>query len=171
MPVAATLATDAIYEAFLGEIDSFKTFYHGHTYTGNALGCAAALANLDLFDEEQTLQKLPAKIECMGRHLRRIGEHEHVGDVRQRGLIAGIELVADKASKKPYPYGWQVGAKVCMHAREHGVILRPLADVIVLFPPLSISLENLERLMQVVARCIEEVLADLPAAGADGYEG
>lgn len=171
LPLAATLATDEIYGAFLGGIDEFKTFYHGHTYTGNALGCAAALANIELFGQEQTLAKLPEKVECMRRHLERIAGHDNVGDVRQRGLMAGIELVADKADQGEFPYGWQMGAKVCGHARQYGVILRPLADVVVLFPPLSISLASLEQLMQVVARCIDEVLAELPAGEVDGYEG
>jgi adenosylmethionine-8-amino-7-oxononanoate aminotransferase len=171
LPLAATLATDEIYEAFLGEIDELKTFYHGHTYTGNALGCAAALANIELFEQEQTLAKLPDKVDCMRRHLASITAHGNVGDVRQRGLVAGIELVADKDSKREFPYGLQVGAKVCMRARKYGVLVRPLADVVVLFPPLSISMHNLERLMQVVARCIEEVLSDPTLGAADGYEG
>ena len=171
LPLAATLTTDRTYDAFLGDMDEQKTFYHGHTYTGNALGCAAALANIELFQREQTLARLPDKIDCMQRHLARIAQHENVGDVRQCGLIAGIELVADRASRKAFAYGQQVGAKVCMHARRYGVIIRPLADVIVLFPPLSISMEHLDKLMSVTARCIDEVLADLPAGVADGYEG
>lgn len=171
LPLAATLTTDDIYNAFLGDMDEQKTFYHGHTYTGNALGCAAALANIELFEREQTLTQLPAKADCMRRQLATIGEHENVGDVRQCGLVAGVELVAERASSKPFAYSQQVGAKVCMHARQYGVIIRPLADVIVLFPPLSISMQHLEKLISVTARCINEVLADLPAGRADGYEG
>ncbi|MFQ6047930.1 MAG: adenosylmethionine--8-amino-7-oxononanoate transaminase [Phycisphaerae bacterium] len=171
LPLAATLTTEQIYQAFLGEVEQDRTFYHGHTYTGNALGCAAALANLELFEQEQTLRRLPAKIDRMGEHLKRIAELEHVGDVRQCGLIAGIELVADRASKAGFARRWQVGARVCMHARRYGVILRPLADVIVLFPPLAISLESLDRLMEVTARCIREVVPQLQAVNTSSHRG
>jgi len=171
LPLAATLTTDRIYEAFLGPIDAGRAFYHGHTYTGNALGCRAALASLQVFEQERTLEQLPWKIGAIRESLEAMAEHPHVGEVRQCGMIAGIELVQDRAARRSFPYSWQIGAQVCRRARRYGVILRPLADVIVLFPPLSIRPENLERLLAVTRRSIEEVLADPRPDPGDGYEG
>jgi len=170
LPLAATLATEAIYDAFLGPVDSGKTFYHGHTYTGNPLGCAAALASLDLFGSDRTLERLPAKIECLASHLTRLARNPHVGDVRQWGMIAGIEIVRDKSTREAYPYALQVGAQVCARARQHGVILRPLADTIVIMPPLIISLDNLDRLLNTIERCINEVVPHVQTSVSDGLE-
>jgi len=170
LPLAATLATERIYEAFLGEVDAGRTFYHGHTFTGNALGCAAALASLDVFEQERTLEKLPAKIERMRQHLARIARMPHVGEVRQAGMLAGIELVRDTSTKEAFPYGRQIGAQVCARAAAHGVILRPLADVIVLVPPLSIADESLDRLLTVTQQCIDEVLVQQREGAVDGLE-
>ncbi len=171
LPLAATLATDRVYEAFLGPIDEGRTFYHGHTYTGNALGCRAAVASLRVFEEERTLEHLVGKIEILRAGLEPLKAHPHVGEVRQCGMIVGIELVADRATRERFPYRWQIGAQVCRQARQYGVILRPLADVIVLFPPLSIAPENLEHLVSVTRRCIEEVLRTPHSHAGDGYEG
>jgi adenosylmethionine-8-amino-7-oxononanoate aminotransferase len=170
LPLAATLASERIYEAFIGPIDSGRTFYHGHTFTGNPLGCAAALASLDVFDSDRTLEHLPAKIERMTGHLRRLTDNPHVGDVRQCGLMAGIELVKDKAIREAYPYALQVGAQVCAHARQHGVILRPLADTIVIMPPLIISPDNLDHLMNTAERCINEIVPHTQMGAGDGLE-
>ena len=158
LPLAATLVTREIHDAFLGEVAEGKTFYHGHTYTGNQLGCRAALASLDLFESERTLEHLPAKVELMAESLARIAGNRWVGDVRQCGVMAGIELVADKADRRAFPYERQIGARVCRQAIQHGVVLRPLADVLVIMPPLCITLDNLGRLMAVVEQCIGEVL-------------
>jgi adenosylmethionine-8-amino-7-oxononanoate aminotransferase len=154
LPVAATLVTDEIYNAFLGDYASLRTFFHGHTYGGNPLGAAVALANLDVFEEERTLEQLPPKIERLASHLRRIAERPHVGHVRQRGLIAGIELVQDKATKRAYPWTERRGWQVCQYARQEGVFLRPLGDVIVIFPPLAISPEEIDLICQAVERGI-----------------
>lgn len=170
LPLAATLTTEPIYQAFLGPIDSGRTFYHGHTFTGNPLACAAALASLDVFEIDRTLEQLPAKIARLGRHLEQLRHSPHVGDVRQAGLIAGLELVKDKTTREAFPYAWQVGAQVCARARRYGVILRPLADVIVVFPPLVTTLDQIDELMQVVARCIEEVVPHARPAASDGLE-
>ena len=105
LPLAATLATDEVYEAFLGEYEEFKTFFHGHTYTGNPLGAAVGLASLDIFAQDRVLEGLPAKIELLAGRLAAMAEHPHVGDIRQRGLMVGIELVADKASREAFPVG------------------------------------------------------------------
>lgn len=146
LPMAATLATDEIWRAFLGTAAESKAFYHGHTYGGNPLAAAVALASLEVFDEERTLEQLPAKIARLGEHLARIGQHAHVGDVRQCGLMAGIELVQDRRSGEPYPWSQQRGLAACRHARELGVFARPLGNVVVVLPPLAISLAELDRI-------------------------
>ncbi len=146
LPMAATLATDEVWRAFLGTYAESKTFYHGHTYGGNPLAAAVALASLEVFDEEQTLAHLPLKIDRLAEHLRRIAERTHVGDVRQCGLIAGIELVRDRATREPYPWAERRGIEVCRHARAQGVLARPLGNVLVIFPPLSITLDELDRI-------------------------
>ena len=160
LPLAATLTTEAIWQAFLGTYSESKSFFHGHTYGGNPLGAAAALATLDVFDEEKTLENLPPKIARLGEHLERIGRLPHVGDCRQCGLIAGIELVRDKASKEPYRWEERRGWQVCDHARREGVLLRPLGNVIVLFPPLAIRLDELDRICTAVERGIGETMND-----------
>lgn len=170
LPLAATLATERIYEAFLGPIDSGRTFYHGHTFTGNPLGCAAALASLDLFERDGTLEAIQPKIARLAEHLTRIARNPHVGDVRQWGMIAGIEIVRDRSTREAYSYGMQVGAQVCAHARRYGVIVRPLADVIVVMPPLAISMANIDHLLETIERCIDEVVPVVAGGGIDGLE-
>ncbi|MEX1253425.1 MAG: adenosylmethionine--8-amino-7-oxononanoate transaminase [Dehalococcoidia bacterium] len=156
LPLSAVLTTDEIYDAFFGPYESFKTLFHGHTYTGNPLACAVALANLDVFEEEQTLERLQPKIAHLTRRLDAFGALEHVGDVRQRGFMVGIELVADRATKAPYPVEAQLGWRVIRLARERGVVIRPLGDVIVLMPPLSITIDELDLLLDVTYDCIRK---------------
>ncbi len=170
MPLAATLTHDEIYNAFFGAIDAGRTFYHGHTYTGNPLGCAAAHASLDILEKDRVLDNLPPKIEILAQYLGRLARNQYVGDVRQWGMIAGVELVRDKQTRQAYPYGDQVGAQVCAHATQYGVIVRPLADVIVIMPPLSIVPDNLHHLMTTIERCINEVMPRLQAGLSDGLE-
>ncbi len=165
LSLAATLATQRIYDAFLGAPAELKTFFHGHTFTGNPLGCAAALATLDVFDRQQVLESLPAKIQLLKDRLAGLSANRWVGDIRQCGLLAGVELVADKVGKREFAYGLQVGADVCMAMRRHGVILRPLGNTLVLFPPLCITSENLARLLDVVETCIDEVVPKMAARG------
>ena len=154
LPMAATLATEEIWQAFLGTSSETRTFYHGHTYGGNPLGAAAALATLDVFEEERTLEMLAAKIARLEEHLARIARLPHVGDVRHRGLIAAIELVHDAAAKEPYPSEERRGLRVCHHALTEGVWIRPLGNVIVIMPPLSISVDQLDRIAGAVERGI-----------------
>jgi adenosylmethionine-8-amino-7-oxononanoate aminotransferase len=170
LPLAATLATQEVYDAFLGPINSGRTFYHGHTFTGNPLGCAAAVASLDIFDSESTLERLGPKIRRLREGLARLEQNPHVGDIRQCGLMAGVEIVRDKATGQAYPYGMQVGAQVCARARERGVIIRPLADVIVIMPPLAISMESLDHLLETVEWCVTEVVRGIHVAESDGLE-
>jgi adenosylmethionine-8-amino-7-oxononanoate aminotransferase len=154
LPLAATLATDEIWQAFLGDYGQGKIFQHGHTYGGNPLGAAVALATLDVFEEDGTLAQFPPKSARLAEHLARIARLPHVGDVRQCGLIAGIELVRDRATKEPYPWAEKRGFAVCRHARSEGVLLRPLGDVLVILPPLSITLDQLDRIAWAVERGI-----------------
>lgn len=155
LPLAATLTTQRIFDGFLFDYEDQKTFFHGHTYTGNPLGCAAALANLEIFEKENVLEKLLPKIKFLSRKLEMFDDLPHVGDVRQLGFMVGIELVADRQTKAPYPWQERIGVRVCQEVRRHGVILRPLGNVIVLMPPLSMSLEELARLADVTYRAIE----------------
>jgi adenosylmethionine---8-amino-7-oxononanoate aminotransferase len=150
MPLAVTLASEEIYTAFLGEFRELKTFFHGHSYTGNPLACAAALACLDIFEREETLKNMRPGIEILERWLRDICDLAHVGDARNRGLMAGVELVKDKKTREAYAWEDKMGWKVANYARDNGVLVRPLGNVIVLMPPLSISSENLERMLAVI---------------------
>jgi adenosylmethionine---8-amino-7-oxononanoate aminotransferase len=160
MPLSAVLATQEVFDAFLGPPDSHRALYHGHTYTGNPLAAAVALANLDVFEEEGTIAALAPKIALLERRLEELVRPlDHVGDVRQAGLMVGIELVEDRESKRPFPLARQTGAMVARLAREHAVIMRPLGDVVVLMPPLAISLEELDRLVGVTADCIARATA------------
>ena len=157
LPLAATITTEEIYEAFLGPYEDFTAFLHGHTYTGNPLGASAALANLKIFRDEDTLEKLPHKVDFLRRLLLNYKVLSQVGEVRQKGLMVGIELVKDRSTKERYSPGERVGHRVCMAARGRGAILRPLGDVIVLMPPLSISELELQRLLKVTYDSIREV--------------
>jgi adenosylmethionine-8-amino-7-oxononanoate aminotransferase len=150
LPLAATLSTDDIWRAFLGSYGESKTFFHGHTYGGNPLGAAVALATLDVFEEEQTLARLPAKIDRLSEHLARIARHPHVGDVRQCGLIGAVELVRDRATREVYPWEEKLGMRVCDWARGQGVLLRPLGNVLVIMPPLSVRPDELDRIALAV---------------------
>jgi adenosylmethionine-8-amino-7-oxononanoate aminotransferase len=159
LPLAATLTTQGIFDAFLGESQEFKTFFHGHTYTGNALACAAAIASLELFEENKIIESLPPKINLIAEYLKNIYVLDFVGDVRQCGLMAGIEIVKDKKTKKSFPYEKLIGAKVCAAMRPKGTMLRPLSDVIILMPPVAIDLPLLRKLLDIVYDIIKN---DLP---------
>ena len=156
LPLAATLATEKIYSAFLGPRES-KTFFHGHTYTGNPIACAAALANLEIFERQKTLEKMPEKIELLSRELKPFRDLRHVGNVRQAGFMVGIELVLDRASKSPYPDEGRIGHQVTLEARRRGLITRPLGNVIVLLPPLSTSPRELKEMVGITYESIRAV--------------
>jgi adenosylmethionine---8-amino-7-oxononanoate aminotransferase len=151
MPLAATLATERIYEAFLGSHSEYKTFFHGHTYTGNPLACAAAIASLETFERERTLVRLQPKIRLLSGWLSQVERMREISEIRQRGLMVGIDLVEHDPELR-------VGHRVTLEARRRGVIVRPLGDVIVLMPPLSISKQDLRRLVQVVAKSIHAAM-------------
>ena len=157
LPLAATMATDRVYEAFLGEFDEFKSFFHGHTYTGNPLACAAALASMELMEKNQVLARTAPVIQRLAKGLAGIAKMEHVVQVRQHGLMAAVELAADKATDTPYQPGERMGHRVIMAARKHGVIIRPLGDSIVLMPPLSSTVEDIDLLLNALGQAIAEV--------------
>ena len=143
LPLAATFATQRIYDTFLGDPWQGKTFFHGHTYTGNPLACAAALASLDLFEKNDLVADVRKKAILLGQNLESFRQLKHVGDIRQKGLMVGIELVADQHTRKPFDTRSRVGASVCRSLRRRGVILRPLGDVIVLMPPLAMASDHI----------------------------
>jgi adenosylmethionine-8-amino-7-oxononanoate aminotransferase len=159
LPLAATMATDEIFSAFLGDFRELKTFFHGHTYTGNPLACAAALASLKVFAEEKTLDPtvFGPKAEKYSEGMKRLGTLEHVGSVRYRGMMGGVELVQNQKTKKNYPFEQRIGYQVIMEARREGVMLRPLGDVIVLMPPLAVSQEELDVLFTATEKAIRRV--------------
>jgi adenosylmethionine---8-amino-7-oxononanoate aminotransferase len=153
LPLAATLTTERIYEGFLGAFEEFKTFFHGHTYTGNPLACAAAIATLDVFEREQTLTRVRGKADCLGAWLDRfVAPLAGVAEIRRRGLMVGVQL-AD------FPLEARMGHQVTLAARRRGAIVRPLGDVIVLMPPLSITEPTLKQLVQITGEAIAEVTA------------
>lgn len=161
LPLAATLATEEIYRAFLGRADQFRTFYHGHTYTGNPVVCAAALASLDLFARDQTLERLQSRIAQMAQGLERFWQLPIVGDIRRCGFMVGIELMQNRETQTPFPVMTKAAVRVIKEARRRGVIIRPLSDVLVLIPPLSISAEELAFLLDVVYDSINAVAKEL----------
>jgi adenosylmethionine-8-amino-7-oxononanoate aminotransferase len=158
LPMAATMTHDEIFRAFHGSHADARTLYHGHTYGGNPLAAAAALATLDLFDEERTLARLPVKIARLSEHLCNLAEHPHVVRTRQRGMIAALELTPDKTVGAPYPVAERRGWAVCQEALRRGVWIRPLVDVLYVMPPLAISLEELDELMETLGAAIDVVI-------------
>ncbi len=158
LPLAATLFTEDIYNAFLGGVTEGRAFLHGHTYTGNPLACAAALANLKIFEDENVMEGVSLKARRLRGLLRGFKGMAHVGDVRQKGLMAGIELVKDKKTKKAFSPALRIGHKVCMDARQYGLIIRPLGDTIVLMPPLSITEDELRVMTDIIRGSIERVI-------------
>jgi len=147
LPLAATLTSERIYEGFLGRFEEFRAFFHGHTYTGNPLACAAALASLEVFEEERTLERLQPKIALLEELLEPVSALAGVAEVRQRGFMCGIELSG-------FPLDQRMGHRVTMEARERGAIVRPLGDVVILMPPLSIDESQLTRLVEIVGVAI-----------------
>ena len=160
LPLAATLTTRRVYDGFLGEVSEGRTFYYGHSYTGSQLGCAAALASLRIFQEEGTLNQLPAKIEKFTALLETLKENPHVLEIRQRGMIAGIEIARRREPQEEYPPGDLMGAKVCLAARKHGLLTRPVVNTLVLMPPLCVRDEELSLMVEALRHAILEVCGD-----------
>ncbi len=143
LPLAATLTTKEVYDAFLGRYEEFKAFFHGHSYTANPLGCAAALATLSIFEKEDVLEHVSLLSGRMAEELARLRDHRCIGDIRQKGLMVGIEIVADRDTKEPFPGERSWGSAWSARRGRRGIILRPLGDIIVLMPPLSSTEEEI----------------------------
>lgn len=157
LPLAATLTTDEVFGGFLGKFEDFKTFFHGHTYTGNPVACNVAIKNLELYEKERLIVNMKKKIKLLQRELQRFYQLKHVGEVRQKGFMVGIELVKNRKTKRPYPTKDKIGQRVIWEARRRGVIIRPLGDVIVLMPPLAIDEITLKELVNVTYESIKTV--------------
>jgi adenosylmethionine-8-amino-7-oxononanoate aminotransferase len=162
LPLAATLATEDVYEGFLGAAEDQRTFFHGHTFTGNPLGCAAALASLEVFEQEETLLRLQPKIRLLGELLSRVARMPGVAEVRGRGFMVGIDLGEHDPALR-------LGHRVTLAARERGAIIRPLGDTVVLMPPLAISKADLQRLVEVTADSIAAAYESAYGAPAEGH--
>jgi adenosylmethionine---8-amino-7-oxononanoate aminotransferase len=161
LPLAATLTSERVYDGFLGSHTDYRTFFHGHTYTGNPLACAAALATLDVFEQDRTIERLQPKIDLLARQLEPVAARPDVAEIRRRGFMTGIELDQDR-----YPPELKIGHRVTLEARKRGAIVRPLGNVVVLMPPLAISDADLTRLLEITAASIEAATAELSASVA-----
>jgi adenosylmethionine-8-amino-7-oxononanoate aminotransferase len=162
LPVAATLASEEIYGSFLGRFEDLRAFFHGHTYTGNPLACAAAVANLDLMEREGTVEGVARKGEELGRLLEPLRGHPRVAEVRRLGLMAGVQLAEDARARRPFPLAARAAQRVCLEARRRGALLRPLGDVVVVMPPLAVPDASLADLAGIV---VESVRAVFPETG------
>jgi len=154
LPLAATLATQQIYEAFWGEPEEGLTFFHGHSYTGNPLGCAAALATLEVFKRQRTLKKLEKRIPWLQARLQPLREDPWVGDIRQCGYMIGIELVSNRKEKSPFPSTERMGYRIAEQAKSLGLLIRPIRDILILMPPLSASLKELQQMVGILTLAI-----------------
>jgi adenosylmethionine---8-amino-7-oxononanoate aminotransferase len=157
LPLAATLTSEEIFSAFLGEYKEYKTFFHGHTYTGNPLGCAVALANLELFAKENIVERMQPRISYIQERLNDFLALPHVSDVRQWGFMVAIELVKEKNPRSTYPPEKRIGHKVILEARKRSIIIRPLGDIIILLPPLTLQDDDLKLLLDVTYDAIRTV--------------
>ena len=153
LPLAATLTTDKVFSAFLGSYE--KAFFYGHSYCGNPLACAAALANLAIFEEQRVLQQLQTKIEHLARGLHGLQELANVREIRRAGFIAGIEVAGQNGQS--FDRQDRIGAQICVAARNHGVLTRPIRDVIVLMLPLCVSFEEIDISVGAIQKAITEV--------------
>ncbi|MFK2826107.1 adenosylmethionine--8-amino-7-oxononanoate transaminase [Bacillus sp. B190/17] len=157
LPIAATLTTEEIYEAFYADFTEMKTFFHGHSYTGNQLGCAAALANLAIFEKEGLVEQAARKAEYIQTILAELKELPHVGEIRQLGLMCGIDIVKDKETNEPFPFEERAAYRATLRMRELGMLTRPLGDVIVFMPPLAATYEELTKMGQIMKQAIKDI--------------
>ena len=160
LPLAVTMTTQRVFDGFLGDLNEGRTLYYGHSYTGNQLGCAAALASLEVFREERVLEQLPDKVAVFEKLLGDLKQHPHVGEVRQCGMMAGVEIVRSKEPREDYAACELMGSKVCLAARKHGLLTRPIVNTIVLMPPLCITPEEMEMMVTAVKQGIGEVCGE-----------
>jgi adenosylmethionine-8-amino-7-oxononanoate aminotransferase len=163
LPLAATLTTERIYQAFLGDTEQLNTFFYGHSYSGNPLGCVAALANLAIFEKEKTLEQLGPKIDQLRSLLEKyFSDRTNVGAIRQCGLIAGIDIVQGNGAA--YPWQEQTGHRICLEARRHGLLTRPVRDTLVLMPPLCITDEQLQTAVSALRDAVDAICTSAPGS-------
>lgn len=158
LPLAATLVSREIFDAFLGDYAELKTFFHGHSFTGNALGCAAARASLAIFEREKTLETIRLRAQDLEKLLARFWEHPHVGDVRQEGLIGAVELVRDFKTRERFPFAEAIGLRVCTAAQKHGLLTRSVGDVLILMPPYCSSEGQVAKMVDALWLALNEIL-------------
>ncbi|KAB7705368.1 adenosylmethionine--8-amino-7-oxononanoate transaminase [Bacillus aerolatus] len=157
LPIAATVTTEEVYEAFYADFTEMKTFFHGHSYTGNQLGCAAALANLAIFEKEGLVEQAARKAEYVQTLLAELNELPHIGEIRQLGLMCGIEIVKDKETGEFFSLEERAAYRATLRMRELGMLTRPLGDVVVFMPPLAASYEELTKMSQIMKQAIAEI--------------
>jgi adenosylmethionine-8-amino-7-oxononanoate aminotransferase len=158
LPLAATLTTEEIFSSFLGEPE--KSFFHGHSYTANALGCSVAMANLKLLSERESEIRRNRLFQTLREISKKFWQHPHVGDVRQEGGILAIEIVANRATRARFPSKERRGARICRIAQELGLITRPIGDVLVLMPPFCCTDEEVEKMTESLYQAIQK---EIPA--------
>jgi adenosylmethionine-8-amino-7-oxononanoate aminotransferase len=156
LPLAATLTTQRVFDGFLGDVSEGRTFFYGHSYAGSQLGCAAALASLEVFREERLIEQLPAKVAAFTAVLETLRDHPHVIDIRQCGLIAGIEIGKSKEPREKYPTADRMGVKVCLTARKHALLTRPVVNTLVLMPPLCATKMEMRQMASALRAGIDE---------------
>ncbi|MFK7817525.1 MAG: aspartate aminotransferase family protein, partial [Planctomycetaceae bacterium] len=159
LPLAATITTDELFSAFLGEPDEGKTFFHGHTYTGNPLAAAAAIASLKLFKSNRVMENVSQNVDIIRNSLKSIADHPHVGEIRQKGIMVGIELVADRETKTPFSSTLRMGHRVTLAGRKRGIVIRPLSDVVVLMPAPGMPGDLVEQLCEATIESINEAIS------------
>ena len=157
LPLGATMVTDEIYNVFLGEPEEYKTFYHGHSYTGNPLACAAGLAGLEIFAKDKVIAGLPPKMAVIEKYMEKFGKMPYVGNARQCGMLAGVELMRDKENKVPFGPALLIAGGICQNARKYGLIVRNIGDVIIFMPPLASTAEQIEEMLGMLEKSMAEV--------------
>lgn len=159
LPFAVTLTTDTVFDAFYDDYDTFKTLYHGHTYTANPIGCAAAMATLDIFEQEDTLASVQAKAPGFAERIQAFADLEYVGHTRSIGLVGAVELIRDKASNTPFDLKRRIGLDVFKQGLDQGLILRPMGDVVYLFLPFCVTQEQLDVILDKTYSIVKEIRA------------
>lgn len=158
LPMAATLTTQAVFDAFLGEYEEFKSFFHGHSFTGNQLGAAASIASMEILESEASIQARVALERSLSAELNSLWALPNVGDIRQVGLVAGIELVRDWRTREPFALGEKAGIRVCEAMASMGVLTRPIGNVIVLMPPYCTTTKQVQKIVRVLHQAIDETV-------------
>jgi len=160
LPLSVVLTTNEIYDAFYDDYETMRAFLHSHSYTGNPLACAAALATLSIFRTQDTIQRNKGLIQRIEKNAERFHDHPHVGHVRQTGMIFAIEMVEDKRNMTPYPWQQRRGLKAYRHALGNHILMRPLGNVLYFMPPYVIELEQIDMVLEVMEEAVDVAVAD-----------